>query len=109
MIVQVNNKDYPVYPITDALGFLPYWVHNFDSNEDIDDLVEHMTFEYGFGKLHPMEGSTIKDGVWISPHKEDNDVPFMALQHTRAGTVYYYPWGVIALPTADGYLITRMD
>lgn len=109
MIIQINNQDYSHHQVVDGLGILPYWVNNFESNEDIEDLVEHMTFEYGFGPLRPMEGSVIKNGFWVSPHEEDDDHPYMALQETRAGTVYYFPYGVIALPTPDGYLITRMD
>ena len=109
MIVHINKKDYPDYPIIDAIGFLPYWVYNFDSDESIDDLVQHMEFEYGFGKLHPMDGHINNDAVWIGGGEGDDNHPFMALQNTRAGTVYYYPYGVIALPTPDGYLITRMD
>ena len=68
-----------------------------------------MTERYGFGKLYKFEGTVTEDGRWQSPHEEDEDLHYVGKMHTEHGTVYFYPYAITALPTDDGYFVTRMD
>jgi len=110
MIVDINKEhfDAPRPQIMEALGLLPLWVAEYNLLMK-DDLVEYMENSYGFGKLYEFEGEVLDDGNYRSPHQEDEDLPWVAKMKTKDGDVYFYQYAITALPTPDGYFITRMD
>ena len=73
------------------------------------DIVQYMTERYGFGELYKFEGTVTEDGRWQSPHEEDEDLEYVGKMQTKDSTVYFYPYAITALPTDDGYFVTRMD
>ena len=89
-------------------GLLPYWVRDYALDTSQDDLVGYMTEVYGCGNLFSMQG-TIKGDQYVSPHAEDEPLDYIAQSEIDEGTVYYFPYGIIALPVEGGHLITRMD
>lgn len=93
----------------ETLGLLPMWVAEYNLIGEQDTLVEHMETSYGFGRLFKVEGEVLEDGTYRSPYEEDEDLEFVGRMNTNDGYVYFYPYGMIALPTKDGYFVTRMD
>ena len=71
--------------------------------------MQYMTERYGFGELYKFEGTVTEDGVYQSPHEDDEDLEYVGKMQTKDGTVYFYPYAITALPTDDGYFVTRMD
>lgn len=92
----------------EACGVLPHWVHNYTLDPFERDLVNYMQDVYGFGKLFELSG-TIEDGKYVSPHEEDEPLDYIAKSEIKEGTVYYFPYAIIALPVKGGHFITRMD
>jgi hypothetical protein len=45
----------------------------------------------------------------VSPYEDDAPLDYIAQSEIAEGTVYYFPYGIIALPVSDGHFITRMD
>ena len=88
-------------------GILPLWVRDY-ALEGATDLVEYMTNAYGFGKLYQMNG-TVKGDQYVSPYEDDEPLDYVAQSEIAEGTVYYFPFGIIALPVEGGHFITRMD
>lgn len=91
-------------------GMLPYWVRDYalyDMKYD-GNIVDWMTEMYDCGKLFSMQG-TIKGDQYVSPHTEDAPLDYIAQSEIDEGTVYYFPYGIIALPVEGGHFITRMD
>ena len=104
----------PADHIVQSLGFLPYWVRDFCAQADDEhkqcDLVECMTEQYGFGKLYKF-GSKLEGETLVSEYEEDEDMEHVASYDTPVGTVYFFPYAIIALPRPEenDYFITRMD
>jgi hypothetical protein len=92
----------------EQLGLLTYWVAQYNILGG-KDLVQYMTERYGFGELYKFGGTVTEDGLYQSPHEEDEDLEYVGKMQTKDGTVYFYPYAIIALPTDDGYFVTRMD
>ena len=112
--MDINSKvfDAPREQIQEALGLLPHWVleYNFSlESRASDDLVQWMADRYGFGELYKFGGYVTEDGNYCSEHEDDDDLPWIAKMKTRDGDVYFYEYAITALPTPDGYYITRMD
>jgi len=110
MTVTLNTEHFsaPKDQLIEALGILPLWVHEYNLLGG-EDLITHMTERYGFGSLYKFEGEVLEDGSYRSPHEEDEDLPYVGKMNTKHGTVYFYQYAITALPTDDGYFITRMD
>ena len=106
--LNTNEFDAPKEHLADALGLLPIWVHEYNILGE-DDLVQYMTERYGFGSLYKFEGEVVEGGVYRSPHEEDEDLQWVGKMKTKHGTAYFYQYAITALPTDDGYFITRMD
>lgn len=108
--MDINSKvfDAPREQIQEALGLLPRWVMEYNLREK-DDLVGHMQASYGFGELYKFGGYVTEDGNYCSEHEDDDDLPWIAKMKTKDGDVYFYEYAITALPTPDGYYITRMD
>lgn len=108
--MDINNKifDEPREIIQEALGLLPIWVMQYNLLEK-DDLIGHMQDSYGFGQLYKFGGYVTEDGNYCSEHEDDDDLPWIAKMKTKDGDVYFYEYAITALPTTDGYYITRMD
>ena len=94
--------------LVESLGLLPHWVVEYNMLGE-SDIVQYMTKRYGFGELYNFRGTVTKDGLYQSPHEEDEDLEYVGKMQTKDGTVYFYPYAITALPTDDGYFITRMD
>ena len=105
----VNNRDYdqPKERLVESLGVLPYWVAQAKMIK-APDIVAYLDTCYGWG-LHEFEGKVLDDGTYRSPYDEDMDMPYVAKMNTHKGKVYFYPYAMIAIPTDDGYFVTRMD
>ena len=109
-VVELNTKHYdaPKEHLAESLGLLPHWVVEYNMVGG-KDLVSFMTERYGFGELYKFEGTVSEDGLYQSPHEDDEDLEYVGKMQTKDGTVYFYPYAITALPTDDGYFITRMD
>jgi len=113
-MLDINDKVFnaPRDHIVEALGLIPHWVKEYNlslASRAFDDLVEWMTARYGFGELYKFNGEVLEDGSYRSPHEDDEDLPWVGKMKTRDGDVYFYEYAITALPTPNGYFITRMD
>lgn len=98
------NKDY----VLEWLGMLPVWVAEYNLYGG-DSLKDYLDKAYGYG-LYEFEGTTITDdGVYKANNDEDPDLQHIASMETDKGTVYFYPYAITAIPTDNGYFVTRMD
>jgi len=102
--------------LTESLGLLPIWVREYNilsvyepDVAPVKDLVQYMTERYGFGELYRFGGDVQEDGSYKSNYDEDDDLQYVGKMDTKDGTVYFYPYAITALPTDEGYFITRMD
>lgn len=112
--MMINDKAYAgsgmsMQDKAETLGLLPMWVAEYNMLGEKETLIEHMETAYGFGSLYKFEGQVLEDGTYRSNYEEDEDMEFVGRMNTRDGYVYFYPYGMIALPTKDGYFVTRMD
>ena len=105
----INNKDYdaPVEHLVESLGVLPHWVTEFNLLNG-DDLKKYLDGRYGYG-LYEFKGTVKDDGTYVSPHEDDEDLPFVGRMKTAQGMVYFYPYAMVGIPTSGGYFVTRMD
>ena len=110
--LQINQAAYPDYSkqeLADMLGVLPYWVGDYVAYGSDHDLTYHMKQQYGYGDFYEWGGQVLADGTYRADNDEDEDMQFIGRMKTDDGMVYFYPYGVIAMPTDNGYLVTRMD
>ena len=90
----------------ELLGFIA------EESEEEESLVDFMRDKYGWG-LFEMKGGSVSDsGVYKYP--EDPDLHWIAKVDTskdpsKIEYSYIYPYAIVALPTEDGYFVTRMD
>ena len=110
MRLELNTKEYdaPREHLIESLGLLPHWVVEYNLLGG-EDLVEHMESSYGFGSLYKFDGEVLPDGNYRSSYEEDEDLSWVGKMKTKDGDVYFYPYAITALPTSNGYFITRMD
>ncbi len=108
LTLNTTHYDAPKEHLVESLGLLPHWVVEYNMLGE-SDIVQYMTERYGFGELYKFEGTVTEDGRWQSPHEEDEDLEYVGKMQTKDGTVYFYPYAITALPTDDGYFVTRMD
>ena len=113
LVLNTTHYDAPKEHLVESLGLLPHWVVEYNILGGVagtaKDLVQYMTERYGFGELYKFGGTVTEDGVYQSPHEEDEDLHYVGKMYTDHGTVYFYPYAITALPTDDGYFVTRMD
>ena len=109
MTLELNTTDYdePEDYLREWIGVLPNWVHEFNMLNG-DDIVSYMDGRYGYG-LPKFEGEVLYDGAYRSQYEEDDDLYAIGKMATSYGYVYFYPYAMVALPTNDGYFVTRMD
>lgn len=107
--LEVNTEDFDAKPedLIESLGALPHWVLEFNLLNG-DDLKKYLDMRYGFG-LYEFGGAIDEEGTYVSAYKEDENLPYVAKMGTAQGTVYFYPYAIIGIPTSNGYFITRMD
>ncbi len=114
-LLVINDEVYGDLPrdqVEDSLGLLPMWVAEYSINavEGVtESLVEHMEYCYGFGSLIKFDGEVLDNGNYKSAYEEDEDLPWIGKIHTKDGWAYFYRYAITALPTEDGYFLTRMD
>ena len=108
LTLNTTHYDAPKEHLVESLGLLPHWVVEYNMLGE-SDIVQYMTERYGFGELYKFEGTVTEDGRWQSPHEDDEDLEYVGKMQTKEGTVYFYPYAITALPTDDGYFVTRMD
>ena len=108
LTLNTTHYDAPKEHLVESLGLLPHWVVEYNMLGE-SDIVQYMTERYGFGELYKFEGTVTEDGLYQSPHEEDEDLEYVGKMQTKDGTVYFYPYAITALPTDDGYFVTRMD
>ena len=108
LTLNTTHYDAPKEHLIESLGVLPHWVVEYNMLGE-SDIVQYMTKRYGFGDLYRFRGEIVDDGVYKSNHEEDEDLEYVGKMDTKDGTVYFYPYAITALPTKDGYFITRMD
>jgi len=104
-----HYKDIDGDHVLEWLGMLPRWVAEYNLGYGGDDLKDHLDKSYGYG-LYEFKGTTItEDGVYQANNDEDPDLQFIAMMYTDKGKVYFYPYAITAIPTDEGYFVTRMD
>jgi hypothetical protein len=108
LTLNTTHYDAPKEHLTESLGLLPHWVVEYNMLGE-SDLVQYMTERYGFGELYRFGGDVQDDGSYKSNCDEDDDLQYVGKMDTKDGTVYFYPYAITALPTDEGYFITRMD
>ena len=108
MLVTTMNKE--AYPdaIEQDLGLLPGWVMEYNLFSPEGTLKDYLDQRYGFG-LYDLEGEVLEDGTYRSPYEEDEDLQWIGKVQSKLGDVYFYPYAITAIPTDDGYFLTRMD
>ena len=107
MLVQTNDAVYPNMDKLEACGLIPHWVADYTlGNNTETDLKEHLAKCYTFG-LYEMGGEVAEDGTFQYPG--DDDLPWIVKMDTPDGILYQYLYGIVAIPTKDGYFVTRMD
>jgi len=108
--MKVNTKDYDgsQQELAESLGLIPMWIAEYNILGETD-LVKWMTERYGFGDLYEFKGTVNEDGSYSSAYEDDEDLPYVGQMKTKDGVVYMYPYAITAIPTKDGYFITRMD
>ena len=98
--------NYEEREFAELLGFIA------EESEEEESLVDFMRDKYGWG-LFEMKGGSVSDsGVYKYP--EDPDLHWIAKVDTskddsKIEYSYIYPYAIVALPTEDGYFVTRMD
>lgn len=110
MTLVINNKDYdaPQEHLVESLGVLPYWVTEAVLFQE-DNIEEYLERRYGY-PLHKFNGTVADDGTYSSEYEEDPDMPYVGKMQTHKGTVYFYPYAMVAIPANDGtHFVTRMD
>ena len=108
LTLNTTHYDAPKEHLVESLGLLPRWVVEYNVLGE-SDLVQWMTERYGFGELYRFGGDVQEDGSYKSNYDEDDDLQYVGKMETKDGTVYFYPYAITALPTDEGYFITRMD
>ena len=97
--------------LREACGLLPYWVVEWDTFIRITGettLKSWLDKRYRFG-MYELEKSVIDDdGTYHYPGDDDMH-PFLAIDLGEHGVFYQYPHAIAAVPTPDGYFVTRMD
>jgi len=117
--ISYNVGSYPDWDterLIEACGILPQWLFEFEflvkrGVKKFSELVEYMTECYGFGSLHKFEGHVDPDTQeYISKYEDDEPLaPYLKIHFDTGQEALIYPYAIIALPTPDGYFITRMD
>ena len=108
LTLNTTQYDAPKEHLVESLGLLPHWVVEYNLLGE-SDIVQYMTKRYGFGDLYRFGGEIVNYGVYKSNYEDDEDLEYVGKMDTKDGTVYFYPYAITALPTKDGYFITRMD
>ena len=108
LTLNTTHYDAPKEHLVESLGLLPHWVVEYNMLGE-SDIVQYMTNRYGFGDLYKFEGTVTEGGLYQSSHEDDEDLEYVGKMDTKDGPVYFYPYAITALPTKDGYFITRMD
>ena len=96
----------------EAAGLIPHWVADYVIDEETTSyapsigLKKHLADCYQFG-LYEMGGEVAEDGTYQYPG--DDDLPWIVKMNTPDGTLYQYLYGIVAIPTEEGYFVTRMD
>lgn len=97
----------PESRILEACGLIPMWVADWIRSPTQKTLKEYLDDVYGFG-LYEMTGGRIDDnGAY---HYPDDPTLYPLIQiETDEGTFFMYEYSIVAIPTVNGYFITRMD
>ena len=106
----INDRDYDasVEHLRDSLGVLPHWVAEVMLCR-CGNMVQFLGEAYGW-TLHKFNGTVAEDGTYSSEYDEDPDMPWVGKMNTHKGTVFFYPYAMVAIPANDGtHFVTRMD
>jgi len=107
MLVQTNDEVYPNMDKLEAAGLIPHWVADYVlTDNNTVSLKKHLADCYTFG-LYEMGGEVFEDGTYKYPG--DDDLPWIVKMTTPDGILYQYLYGIVAIPTEEGYFVTRMD
>ena len=114
----MNKEAYP-HATEQDLGLLPGWVMEYNLLNPEGTLKDYLDQRYGFGLYHieehikawkeTPEGEVLEDGTYRSPYDEDEDLQWVGKVQSKLGDVYFYPYAITAIPTDNGYFLTRMD
>lgn len=91
------------------LGLIP----SFISEADPRSAAEQFDANYKFGGWKPMAGFTLhRDGSprnWTLTYPGDPVLPVLAYAHLRDEIILFFPYSWIAVVSADGFEVARMD
>jgi len=109
-VLKINKAAFPeenMSMLAESLGLIPMWVSEFNILGETN-LKQFIEERYGYS-LYKFEGEVLTDGSYRSKYEDDEDLPFIGKMKTREGDVYMYQYAITAIPTKDGYFITRLD
>ena len=117
MEITFDKKRYP--ESTDYLmawgGFIPIWIVEWNLRKAMGvdvTLFDHLDTQYEARACLGIKGRRFQgeiDSKGILRHPEDPPMhPFMTWE-TAEGSVYFYPYSVMGIPTAGNHYLTRMD
>ena len=99
--------------LSEACGLIPYWVTEWETlirgiPEFDQGLKRWLDKRYRFGLFELSKSVIEDDGTYRYPGDPDM-APFIAIDLGEHGVFYQYPNAIAAIPTPDGYYVTRMD
>lgn len=91
------------------LGLIP----SFVSEDDPRPAAEQFDERYKFGGWRPMDGFKLRrDGSpqnWTLTYPGDPALPVLAYAHLRDEIILFFPYSWVAVVSADGFEVSRMD
>jgi hypothetical protein len=96
-----------------AAGLIPQFAFavHMSQPETVQEAFDLMMEQYGFGFGDGTEwGKVDKDGMYVSKHEEDDDMPpMLRMDVTEDISVYFYQYAIVGITDGTDSLITRMD
>jgi hypothetical protein len=96
-----------------AAGLIPQFAFSVHMSQpvSVQEAFDLMMEQYGFGFGNGTEwGKVDKDGMYVSKHDEDDDMPpMLRMDVTEDIAVYFYQYAIVGITDGTTSLITRMD
>lgn len=104
-----HGLDYDPERLIEACGLIPHWVVEYAMEGDRNGIKDHLDKAYGFGLYHIEKGEIDKDGYTYRYPEDEPLKPLISMNLGDEGLLLMYQYAIVAIPTPDGWFITRMD